>query len=256
MIYKFDNSNTYLLGCIHALKPGRHSYSKQIDNIYSQCTQIAFEANFDKISESLATYNDGSQLSENISNELFLKTRQLWIKCGFSTIDLNRTKPWRVAEEIELKLISKQRFSLKHGIDNRLFVRAKKDGKKITFLDSEGIGFFCSDNAPVDEQERLLAEVVDNPVVCIDNFLRLFNAWSAADTISLIEILHDFQKLCPRMVQCLLIDRNKAWLRAIVTSIETNTPSLFAVGALHLVDMCSIQAMIMENHGYTSTQIK
>ncbi len=195
MIWRFDNSNTYLLGCIHAMKPGRHYLSDQIDDLYSQSTQIGIETNFDEIPWSLTAYNDGDQLSDNISNKLFLKTNKYWVKHGFLKAELNRTKPWYVAEKIVTTLLAKRGFSLTHGIDNQLFVRAKADNKKLIFLEPAEIGLSCSDNAPPDEQEIYLSSVIENPDKTIMDFLDLLKAWTTSDISSLILIFECFNEL-------------------------------------------------------------
>lgn len=254
MIWKFDNSNTYLLGCIHAMKLGRHCYSEQIDYIYSQSTQIGIETNFDEIPWTLATYNDKNKLSDNISNKLFLKTRRQWLKHGFPELDLEKTKPWHVAEKLSFNLIEKRDFFLKHGIDNQLFIRAKADNKKLIFLEPAEIGLLCLDNAPPDEQETYLSSVVENPDKSITEFFALLKAWATSDISSLLLILKRFNELCPVIATC-LINRDNAWLRTIATSIETKSSTLFAVGALHLADVHNIRTRLAEEHGYTSTPV-
>jgi uncharacterized protein YbaP (TraB family) len=256
MIWKFDNSNTYLFGSIHALRVAEHCFSNQIDYLYSQSSQIFFEANLDKIPMSLLTYDDGGKLSDNISNKLFLQTQKIWAKHKLPANDLEKTKPWQVANIVMVKLLEKRGFLFANGVDKQLFAKAKADNKDIIFLEPENLALLCLDNATHDEQEGFLSSVINNPDVCMREFFKLLKSWSDSDINALSLILQKSLKFYPSMFQCLVIDRNKAWLRAIVTSIETNMPSLFAVGALHCVDVCSVQSLIREIHGYTSTALK
>lgn len=256
MIWKFDNSNTFLLGSFHALKAASNCYSDQIDYIYSKSDHIIFEANLDKIPLSLLTYNDSRKLSDNIPQKLFLKTKQKWLKCGFCESELEKTKPWQVAGRLMMRLLEKRGFSFEYGIDKQLFLRAKSDNKNIIFLEPENLSLICLDNAPPNEQIAYLSAMIDNPDASINMFYKMFKAWSNSNIDLLVSILQENLKLFPSLFQCLVINRNKAWIRTISTSIKTGTPTFIVVGALHCVDVCSIQSLIREIHGYTSTIIK
>mgnify|MGYP001570031811 FL=1 len=255
MIWRFDNSNTYLLGSIHILKDGGNCYEKQIDNIYSQSNHIVFEANLDKIPLSLLRYSDGNKLSDNIPQNLFKKTKKKWSKFGLPETDLEQTKPWQVANILTMKLLERKGFSFDNGIDKQLFTRAKADNKSIDTLEPESFSLQCFDNAPLEEQLKYLSSVIDNPDACIYKTTQLLKAWSKPDIDVLTGILQENLKTFPVLFQCLVINRNKAWINTILTSIKTNNPTLIAVGALHCVDMCSIQCLIQDIHGYNASLI-
>ncbi len=210
----------------------------------------------DKIPLSLFTYNDGRKLSDNIPQKLFRKTQQKWLKCDFPEAELEKTKPWQVANLFIMRLFEKYGFSFEYGIDRQLFLRAKSDNKNINFLEPEDLALLCFDNAPPEEQIAHLSAIIYNSDGVINIFYKTLKAWLNSDIDLLASILQEYLKFFPSLFQCLFINRNKAWIRTISTSIKTSTPTLIVVGALHCVDVCSRQSLIREIHGYTSTIIK
>ena len=255
MIWQFDNSNTYLLGSIHVLKHANHPYSRQIDDIYAHASHIIIEADLDNIPFPLLTYNDGTKLSDHISRDTFLQVQNLWISLGLQVTELDKNKSWFVAMILMMKLLEKHGFSHEYGIDKQIFSRAKADNKKIYFLEPESAAFTCFENIPKDEQEEYLLSLIDGTDTGIRIFNSIFEAWSTNNITLLTTILQEYLTTYPSLFQCLVIDRNKAWLRTITTSIESDTPTLIAVGALHCVDTCSIQQLTRDIHGYKATLI-
>ena len=256
MIWQFDKSKTSLFGSCHVLKDGANSYSKQIEYIYSQATHIVLEANLEEIDISVLTYNDGRKLRKNIPQKLYRKTKAKWLKSGFPVTELELTKPWQVANRLFMKLLENIGFTFEIGIDKQLFDQAKKDNKEIIFLEPANTSLNCFDKVPLHEQTKYLSMIVNDPVSVIKEFKTLLKAWSNSDINQLSIILQECLDKLPVLYQHLVIDRNKAWLNKITACIEAGTPTLIAVGALHCVgDMCSIQSLVRDIHGYSSNII-
>lgn len=211
MIWEFDNSNTCLIGSIHALKTGQNPYSNQIDYLYTNSNHLVFETDLDGIPQYLFTYSDNKRLSDNISRKLFTKVQQRWEKFKFPDVELEKTKPWQVANKFVMKYLEKRGFLFSQGIDCSLLRRAKSDNKKITFLETADVSILCFDNMLPDEQEVYLSEVVENPDAGIIYFNKFFNAWRESDIESLSFILQELLKKYPYLYQPLVIERNNLW---------------------------------------------
>lgn len=254
MIWHFNNSNTKLFGSFHVLKDGANPYINQIDNIYSGATRIILEANLEGIDLSILTYSDGQRLADNIPPKLYRKTKEKWLKCGFLAQELEVTKPWQIANKLIMNLLQKRGFTFENGIDKQLLNNAKKDNKEISFLEPANAAFDCFDKAPKEEQTEYLSMIINDPDAVVNKFNTTLTAWSKSDTPQLSFILQEGIAQLPVLYQNLIITRNKTWLNEIAASIEANTPALITVGALHCVgDVCSIQNMIRDIHGYDSS---
>jgi uncharacterized protein YbaP (TraB family) len=256
MIWKFDNSNTYLLGSIHVLKAGPHPYSKQIDDIYSRSSNIIFETDLDNIPPSLFTYNDGTKLSDTISESLYRKILKYWIILGLNAYNLEKNKLWAIALILSLKLFEQLGFSSAYGIDRQLLTRAKSDNKNTIFLEPANVVSLCFDAISLKEQEEYLLSFIEDTDIALNIFDSLMQAWLTSDIDLLTSILEQYLKKFHSLFQCLVIKRNEAWIDAIITKVRSGEPTLIVVGALHCVDFCSVQQLIRNSHGYTSTALK
>ena len=250
MIWKFDNSETYIFGTIHAFKSGDDPYSKKINEIYVRSSTILFEANLDNINHALFTFNDGTKLSDVVSAHTFNFTKQLWIELNLDLDQLEKLKPWVVAVTISAKLYESLGFSFTHGVDKKLLARAKSDNKNIVHLEPQNTAIFCFDAVPAAEQDGYLLSFVEDTNSAITLFNKIMIAWVGNDIQALASVLQiQFEKF-PALSRCLFSARNEAWLGTINTCIESGTPSLIAVGALHCVGVGSIQERCRKKYGH------
>ena len=250
MIWKFDNSETYLFGTIHAFKPGAYPYSNKINEIYSQSSTIIFEADLDNIDSSMFTFNAGTNFSDVVSANTFNLTKKLWVKLELNPDGLENIKPWVIAINICAKLYESLGYSFAHGVDKHLLSMAKEDGKTIIYLEPQNTAPLCFDAIPFNEQETYLLSFVKDNQEAIDLFNKIVIAWDGNDIQSLTSVLQvQFEKF-PALSRCLFSARNEAWLGTINTCIKSGTPSLIAVGALHCVGVGSIQERCRKIYGH------
>ncbi len=235
MIWKLAEPNIYLLGAVHFLEDGTNTHSKQVDKIYSESTHIVLEANTDQMNPKIFHYLDGQKLAENTPSELFNQTKTAWLQHNLPLHSLETMKPWGAALALLEHLFAKQGFFPQNGTDSQIFIRAKRDGKTISFLEPPNAGLDVFDAAPKQEQIEFLSSVVNDPQDQIDTLKKIINAWTSSDTKTLESIHDDALRKFPVLMTDIIINRNRAWEPALKNIINRRHSTLITVGALHCV---------------------
>lgn len=254
MIWHFDNSQTYLLGSVHAMRETDNGNSGAINDIYDQVTNVVFEASLD-IEENLPIFYEDDKLSNNISKSLFRDVKKAWKKYDLPYSDLEKSRIWSAANSITMGILDRNDFLVQHGVDKFLWTSSHKDNKQVAWLESQSAGLSCFDTSPVEEQQKMLSQPVRNPDKVIEQASAITESWNDGDEEQLISILRSSMDDFPVMFNKLVLERNAIWLDKFITVLDSNVPTLFVVGVLHCVGTQSIQNMLRKRHGLTSRLI-
>ena len=186
---------------------------------------------------------------------LFRDTKKAWLKCGLEYSQLGNSKIWNAAISIMFTIFNNNGFLTENGIDKIIWNKSKEDKKEIEWLESQSAGLSSMDNSPMEEQHKFLIKAVRNKNETIKEITSITEAWNAGDEERLLCILNSALDELPTMFSSLIIERNTQWLNKFIAALNADTPVHFVVGALHCVGKCSIQNMLLENHGYASKRI-
>jgi uncharacterized protein YbaP (TraB family) len=255
MIWKFDNSQVYILGSVHAMKEGAINHQSAINDVYDKVSKVVFETSLDFEQIPMCLY-ENHKLSENTSKTLFRDTKKAWLKHGLEYSELEKSKIWRAALSINSIIVSDNGFLEESGVDRIMWNKSKEDNKEIEWLESQVSGLSCFDNAPLEEQHKLLMKPVRDKKEVINEMVTLTDSWNSSDEEGLLRILNAALEEFPEMFNNLVLQRNSDWLSKFIAAINSDIPTLFVVGVLHCVGKYSIQNMLLESHGYTSKIIK
>jgi len=251
MIWQFDNSQVYILGSVHMMKEGAITAQSAIDNVYNQVSKVVFETSLDFPQNPIYFY-EKDKLSKNTSKALFRDTKKAWLKHGLEYSDLEKSKIWYAALSIGSRININNGFLAEYGIDRIMWDKSKEDSKEVDWLESQDAGLSCFDNAPLEEQRKFLMKPVRDKKEVLKEMITLTDSWNSGDEESLIRILDVALEEFPEIFSSLLFQRNSDWLSKFIAAIDSGTPTLFVVGALHCVGESSIQNMLSKSHGYTS----
>lgn len=240
MIWKFNNTETYLLGSIHALPEKNNIHSDSINKVYNKVEKIVFECSFDDTVPPICFYKK-DKLSEMLSKTLFREVKKEWLRYKLPYEDLEKSKIWNAAFSIASKILEKHGMFIQNGIDRIIWEKSKRDNKTIKLLEpiEESLSYF--DTAPIEEQRKMLSQVVRRKNKVVDQVKTIIEGWSIGDEKSLSSVLQLFIEHAPIMYNNLIVERNKLWLDLFLSAFRSNVPTLFVVGVLHCVDLCSIQ---------------
>lgn len=137
-----DGNTVYMLGSVHIAKYGIYPFSESILEAYKKSDVLGVEVNLynqdgAQAFAQLATYSDGTKLSDHISAELYSKVLEAGEKLGFTQAHLDTCKPWYIANNF-ITMTSSQSKTQKEvelatllGIDNYFITKALLEEKPI-----------------------------------------------------------------------------------------------------------------------------
>ncbi|WP_339723291.1 TraB/GumN family protein [uncultured Paraglaciecola sp.] len=254
MIWQFDNTQVYILGSLHFMKEGSINRERHIDAIYNNVQKVVFETSLDPQEASICSY-ESDKLSNNISKSLFRDTKKVWQKYGIEYSKLEKSKIWFAAMLIGNSINESNGFLFNSGIDKRMWDKSKRDNKEIEWLESKNDLLFYFENAPQDEQQKFLKQPVRNKTEFLKRMNQLTEVWNDRDEEGFIEIQNKAIEELPELFKNLIFQRNSNWINKFITTINSETPTLFVIGALHCVGEKSVQNMLLNDYGYTSKVI-
>ena len=254
MIWHFENTEIYILGSLHVLREDDNTHLNSIEEIYTNVTTIVFESSLDFEHQQVCFYND-DKLSNHISKTLFRDVKKTWLKYGFPYADLEKSKIWQVANSIIFGILESKGLNAQNGIDNLLWEKSKTDKKHIEVLEPPDAALSFFDSAPLEEQVKYLSNTVRNKKQVIEGMNGVIENWKTGNMEELAIILRTTIENLPVMFNGLIAERNSLWMNHFISALNSEVPTLFVIGALHCVDVCSIQNMLRDKHGYTSNII-
>ncbi|WP_026478838.1 TraB/GumN family protein [Alkaliphilus transvaalensis] len=274
LIWKVEHNNkvVYLLGSIHIGKTDLYPLNQKVKEAFFKSDVLLVEANVLNQEAGVeyflqkATYQDGTRLSDEVSEETFERLTLVLNKYGIPTELVETFKPWSIANELNILSMSSsenpedasQLAGL--GIDMYFLLNALLTQKPIYEL--EGIEYQADlfDNLTLETQEAYLNGIIDSilepqedgattPQTIVDQW---FDLWVAGDiegfSTSFGSSLEDTSN---ELSDMLLGQRDidmAAKIMEILNSEEEGT-YFVVVGAGHLVTEETILYQL-EKHGF------
>jgi uncharacterized protein YbaP (TraB family) len=145
-------------------------------------------------------------------------------------------------------------FDASLGLDRHFYDRATAEGKRVEGLETVDYQVGLFDEMTMEEQDRMLAESLEDVEQARANIVTLTDAWKAGDAAALEQIVLADLKDDPLLYQRLLVDRNRNWLPKIDALFTRTGRAFVVVGAAHLVGPDGLLAMLKAK-GYTVEQL-
>lgn len=254
MIWKFDDSNVYVIGSVHVMSADGNSHTESINRIIDIVSRVVFETSLE-FGELPITQYKHEKLSNQISKALFRDVKKKWVKYGLELCQLESSKIWNTAISISMQIFASIGLYSENGVDKILWNRSKERGLDIDWLEDQESGLACFDNSPIEEQQRLLTEAVRNKKKGIQVITEIIEGWNSADESRLLKVLEASLNEYPVLYNCLIVERNLQWVGKLLDSLKADKPTLFVVGALHCIGERSILNLLNEYHGYSAKLI-
>ena len=173
---------------------------------------------------------------------------------GLPIEPLKRFKPWMLALTLVEMEWQKAGFDASLGLDRHFYDRARADGKTVQGLETVEYQMSLFDGMTMEEQDRMLAESLEDLDQERANVFELTDAWKAGDAAAVERIVLDDLKDDPVMYQRLLVDRNRNWLPKLDALFARSGRAFVVVGAAHLVGPDGLLAMFRAK-GYKVDQL-
>ena len=267
---------SYLLATFH-LAPSSFAdsipgYDTAFNNVAQVCGELEMDNLLDSINkekmEKAMMLPEGKTLQSLLSademNRLNVLTKEL-IGMDFTNpmlaAQLGRLTPAALTTQFGVLIYLKENpaFASTEGIDGFVQKQATEKGKKVIGLETIDDQIYVLFNSQtLERQKQLLMCEVDHKDYQMQLSRDLVNAYREMD-LDKIKQLTDFKynDLCdstPEEEELLIYGRNKKWMTSI-PAIMSDQPTLFAVGAAHLVGEEGLLSMLRKE-GYTVNGMK
>ena len=256
-----EKNSIYFLGSIHLLKKDSYPLAAAIENAYEDCTSIVFEADLDAMKDpgfqalmlSLGLYPEGQTIEQDISRETYEALKEKVKSAGLPMAQFSRFKPWIFGQTLTVIELQRLGFNVMYGIDTYFYSKARKDKKKMIFLESAEYQLKLLGEMDRNDQENFLRQTLKDLEVIEEMASDMLNAWEAGDVESLDEMINISFEDYPEIYDRLVTGRNRAWISKISSLAHQDGNVLVIVGAGHLIGKESVLDLL-EERGYEIRQ--
>lgn len=253
-LVKDADTNVYLFGTVHVLKPETKWQNAKFDKAFAQSDAIYQEAdvgasvqqNLSALIPALGMYSDGGGLFEDLDDAEEKEVLEAAEIVGLPPEALARMKPWFAAIGLTQMQMIKSGYRPDSGVEAIITKKANAAGKNIRYFETAEQQLRLLAGMPEDSQIEFLvagAEAIeDNPTLLDD----LVADWAEGDVAGIGALMSDEDVLGNRTIyDIMLVNRNRNWVTEIKTLMDDEAGTFFiAVGAAHLAGEDSVIAML------------
>ncbi|MBW1707521.1 MAG: TraB/GumN family protein [Deltaproteobacteria bacterium] len=251
----------YFLGSIHLLKRDSYPLAAEIENAYADCTSIVFETDLDAMKDpafqalmlTLGLYPEGQTIEQDISEQTYEELKEKMKAAGLPMAQFARFRPWICGQTLTVIELQRLGFNVTYGIDMYFYGKARKDKKKMIFLESAEYQLKLLGEMDKDDQEGFLRQTLKELDVIEEMAPDMLNAWETGDIDGLNEIMAISFKDHPEIHDRLVTLRNRAWISKISNLAHQDGNVLVIVGAGHLIGKENV-LHLLEERGYKIRQ--
>ena len=247
----------WLFGTIHALPDETRWRTGTLENAIDSADLLLVEiadltdtAGLSAVFSRLATSPGHPPLTARVGAEDREAVARLVERSGRDEDDFANVETWAAALMLA-QIVDTGNAA--NGADRAII--AAFAGRNVRELEGAEAQLRVFDRLPESDQIDLLEGVIDEIAERAAQPEELRNAWLAGDEAALIEASNSGILADPELRQALLVDRNRAWIDAIVRTMDQGDRPLVAVGAAHLVGPDGL-ARLLQDRGFTVARIQ
>lgn len=258
-----DDAELYLLGSIHVGNEYLYPMRPEIELAFAEADQLVVEVNTAKpVSEeqveqfqSYMKYDDGSSLSDHISEDTYVKLQAILKEIGAPENAFDPFKPWQIVNELTMVKAALSGYQSSLGIDMYFMQRAMAAGLPIEELESYEGQFSMFNSFSAELQEQLLTDTVEQFHEDDGSIEALADLWDSGDEAGLIELTNSLGEQ-EEYYRAVIQERNAGMMDKIegFLSVEDGTTSFVVAGYLHMLGDHGI-VTLLEEQGYTVTRL-
>jgi uncharacterized protein YbaP (TraB family) len=258
---KTAKNSIYFLGSIHLLKSDSYPLAAAIENAYEDCTSIVFETDLDAMNDpafqammlTLGLYPEGQTIEQDVSRETYETLKEKMKAVGLPMAQFARFRPWICGQTLTVIELQRLGFDVMYGIDMYFYSKARKDKKKMIFLESAEYQLKLLGEMDRNDQENFLRQTLKELDVIGEMAPDMLNAWETGDIDGLNKIMTLSFEDHPEIHDRLVTSRNRAWISKINNLAHQDGNVLVIVGAGHLIGKESVLDLLKER-GYKIRQ--
>jgi uncharacterized protein YbaP (TraB family) len=247
-LWKVSDGDTtiWLFGTIHALPAGIDWFGGQVASAFDGSHELVTEitdadpVEMQQLVLSHATLPQGQTLRGMLTAEQKAAYEKQLGTLGLPLQAFDGYEPWYAAIALSTLPLLKSGYDQQNGVEQVLDARAKALGRPHGALETAAYQIGLFDSLPLDAQKAYFAEVVDQLPQVTEQLGQIVSAWRKGDADGLAKLMNADED-DPRLIEMLLIRRNKAWADWIKARMDKPGTVFVAVGAGHLAGPGSVQ---------------
>lgn len=257
-----DHNTIYLLGSIHVLSKQSYPLKPALEAAFDDANQLAFEIDLTRFTpksyqqefKRTALYPSGETLSRKLSPGALQLLKSVLPEYGLKLNDVERFKPWFLAEWLGSRTLEMAGFSDRLGVDLYFYHKAEAAGKPVLGLETLRDQAEIFDRFTDEENELYLTGTISGLPGYAAMVQRLVEAWKNGDVRSLDRLLNQDKRSDPTTHDVLFSRRNSKWVPQIERFAHGIGNYLIIVGAGHLVGDDGVVAQL-KRAGYRVQQL-
>ena len=248
-----------LFGSVHALPEGIEWRTPALEQALAEAELVVFEILTPKTETEeeamfmpfLRYFLGDVPLSQTVSAETFARIQAAGEAQGFPIEALDQMRPWAAAMMLSMGAEEELGRLSELGVDTQI-EQALPEGRRTEALDTDALmhSVLAALAATTDaDGEAMLIEVLDaladmDEANALDLGIEL--SWASGDVAAILEEVQMMKTEAPQLYQVLLIDRNTAWMPALIRMMQTETRVVVIAGAAHMVGEDGIPALLSQ----------
>lgn len=242
------NTTIYLLGTVHALKPGTLWETPKIRRAFGQSQDLWLEigdlASPDAKRQMMQLgFDRAHPLSSKLNLKELIRLDHAAQAAGFpGGLAMDSMRPWFAALALATAPIRKAGFDPKSGVDIALQEQASAAGKPIYGFETMDQQIHFLADLPESQQLDSLREALDDADKGAAKLSPLIDSWAKGDVDTIAQMENDDLKAQSDILyKKLIVDRNQAWAKRVADMSHAGGAHFIAVGAAHLAGPDSLQ---------------
>jgi uncharacterized protein YbaP (TraB family) len=257
-----DTSVVYLMGSIHLLKPEDFPLHRKMEDAFAEAKTLVFEIEMDSAETPgfqryvffKALYDSGKTLQTELGDSVYNLLGTTLAPLGLDIAQLNQYEPWMVALTFAALKFQQLGFDPNSGVDTYFYGRAKAEGKAIAAFETPEYQIGLFDSMSGKDQRTLILQTLEQ-AADIENMLDdIVLSWKTGNLQGLETTINKSLQDFPGIRERLLTDRNRKWLGAIETYINSRGKYLVIVGVGHMSGEAGL-INLLEAAGYRVEQM-
>lgn len=255
-----DGRVGWLVGSLHLLSKEFYPLPPAMEEAFARADTLVEEIDMHEANDpklvavilSRGMYPAGTTLSSQVSPDTYASLTK-WVEgAGLTVAPFEAMKPWMIAMTLQTLALQKLGFDPALGLDKYFRDASDKAGKRFVALETGAEQIAYLDGLSPKTQDLMLRESIESLDTEMTEIRTIANAWRAGDAETVEQFAVETLTDAPEVYQSLLVDRNRRWMPAIESCVQTQR-CFVVVGAAHLVGPDGLIEML-RSQGYEVSQ--
>ncbi len=254
-----EDSNIYLFGTIHILKPDTKWRTDKITNAFNSSDILYLETSNDMTPQEQQAFampymlnpqgvTLSGQLDDKAKDAMYSAMQSIGIPKE-AAANFEPFRPWATGLSLGVIQMMQNGYNPESGVEQVLTADAKQQGKTLAYFETPEYQMSVLSGANKEEELKFFTYGMEHFDEASETLDSMVTTWSTGKDVELAEILNSGLEFVPNFKKALLDTRNENWAEQIDELMKGSGDIFIAVGAGHLAGKNSVQELL-EAKGY------